>query len=287
MLKGYQQIITDPGISDKRLLVRESEFASVLKVIRRDGNTLSPTMRDAWDSGDLRTMTKNSAARATGAHISIVGHITKEELLRCMSDVERVNGFANRFLFLCVRRSKLLPDGGSPVDLSAYIERLTRGVEFAKSDGRMTRDAEAKRLWFRVYEELAASHPGLFGAVISRAEAQVLRLSMLYTLLDESGIIRAEHLRAAMALWRYAEDSARYIFGGSTGDPLADKVLGIIRTGPVTTKEIHDKTNRRHKAEELSWALGKLKGMGLIKSEQVATGGRPAERWALSYGVNS
>jgi hypothetical protein len=70
--------------------------------------------------------------------------------------------------------------------------------------------------------------------------------------------------------------------GGSTGDPLTDKVLEIIRKGPVTTKQIHDKTNRHHRATELGGALGRLRDLGLIRSEQVATGGRPAERWALT-----
>jgi hypothetical protein len=282
VIKGYQQVVVDPGIDDKRLLVQESEFASILKVTRRDGNTLSTVVRDAWDSGVLRAMTKNTPARATGAHISIAGHITKEELLRCMNDVEGFNGFANRFLWLCVKRSKLLPEGGQPVDLAPYVERLSGAVKFATTAGRMARDEGATRLWAKVYEELATPHDGLFGAVTSRAEAQVLRLSMLYALLDASVVIRSEHLRAAKALWRYAEDSARYIFGGSTGDPLADKVLSIVRDGPVTTKEIHDKTHRRLGAKDISGALERLKGAGLICSKQIATGGRPAELWALN-----
>ena len=33
--------VVDPGVSDKRLLVTESEFASPLTVMKRDGNTLS------------------------------------------------------------------------------------------------------------------------------------------------------------------------------------------------------------------------------------------------------
>ncbi len=78
----YQEVIADEGIDDKRLLVMESEFASVLQVCSRDRNTLSAVMRQAWDTGYLRTMTKNSPARATDAHISIVGHVTRDELRR-------------------------------------------------------------------------------------------------------------------------------------------------------------------------------------------------------------
>jgi hypothetical protein len=282
VVTGYQQVMTDPGVKDKRLLVRESEFATVLKVTRREGNTLSPLIREAWDTGDLNSLTKNSQARAKGAHISIVGHITKEELKRSMDDVEAFNGFANRFLWLCVRRSKLLPEGGEPVNLSGQIARLETAVEFGRRTERMVRDEEARRHWRKIYEEMAKPHPGLIGAVTSRGEAQVVRLSLVYALLDGSDVIGPEHLRAGVALWRYAEDSARYVFGDSMGDSLTDKVLKIIRDGPVTTKQIHDRTNRHYRKEEIGRALRTLKGMNLIKSEKVATGGRPAERWALA-----
>ena len=65
---GYRQVrenevvVEDEGVKDKRLLVFEGEFANVLKVLRREGNTLSPTLRNAWDNGRLNTLTKNSVA---------------------------------------------------------------------------------------------------------------------------------------------------------------------------------------------------------------------------------
>jgi hypothetical protein len=79
---GYEMVIEDKGVTDKRLMVIEEEFGSPLKIMAREGNTLSPTLRRVWNTGDLQVMTKNNPAKATGAHISIVGHITKNELLR-------------------------------------------------------------------------------------------------------------------------------------------------------------------------------------------------------------
>jgi hypothetical protein len=70
------------GGRDKRRLVLESEFAQVLKVLAREGNTLSPVIRNAWDGKTLQTIAKNTPVRARDAHIAIVGHITKDELLR-------------------------------------------------------------------------------------------------------------------------------------------------------------------------------------------------------------
>ena len=101
--------ITDEGVTDKRLLVVESEFASALRAAQRQGSTLSPTMREAWDSGNLRTLTKHDPVTATGAHICIIGHITADELRAELTATDTANGFANRFLFVAVRRSKMLP----------------------------------------------------------------------------------------------------------------------------------------------------------------------------------
>jgi hypothetical protein len=97
--KTRQFEVVDPGATDKRLLIEEAEFASALAAMDRHGNTLSPVIRNAWDARTLSTLTKNSPLKATGAHISIIGHITQDELRARMTSTEAANGFANRFLF--------------------------------------------------------------------------------------------------------------------------------------------------------------------------------------------
>jgi hypothetical protein len=72
----YQNQIVDQGVDDKGLLALESEFAT-LRVLGREGKTLSALIRQAWETGNLRILTKNSPARATGAHITIIGHLTR------------------------------------------------------------------------------------------------------------------------------------------------------------------------------------------------------------------
>lgn len=88
----YEDVLVDPGVDDKRVLVHESEFFGPLQAMRRQGNTLSPVMRSAFDKGNLNSMVKNSPGKATDAHITIVGNITKEELLRAMLVDEMDNG---------------------------------------------------------------------------------------------------------------------------------------------------------------------------------------------------
>lgn len=288
-ITGYEDVLADEGESDKRLLVLEPEFARVLQVASRDGSTLSAVIREAWDSGNLHVMTKSPVV-ATSAHISIVGHITRDELLRYLSRTESANGFANRFLWVLARRSKLLPEGGnfSKIDVSGFVRDLKAALEFSRKLGEteVVRDQDARALWCRVYPSLTADRPGMAGAVLGRSEAQVARLSLIYALLDRSGQIKEEHLRAALALWEYVERSVAFVFGTSTGDDLADQLLHELQGAPsgLTRNEMRDRLGRNRSSEEVGQALKVLGRLGLARlAPPAAVGargaGRPPERW--------
>lgn len=279
-----EEVVLDPGEPDKRLLAMEGELAGLLKVMSREGNTLSPTIRQAWDGDRLRTMTKNNPTKATGAHISIIGHVTKAELLRHLSDTEAANGFANRFLWLMVRRSKALPFGGDvpQEELKDLSARLDSAIRFGRQVRPIRWGESARAAWAEVYGPLSEGKPGLFGAVVGRAEAQALRLATLYAVMDESATIEHEHLAAALALWSYAEESARYIFGDATGDPVADDITEALRAAGnegLSRTEIRDLFGRHKSAERINQALGLLLKLGRVDKEQEQTGGRPTERW--------
>jgi hypothetical protein len=281
----YEEEEIDPGVSDKRLLVVEPEFARVLKSASRDGNILSEIIRQAFDCGNLRSMTKNSPATATGAHVSIIGHVTRSELLRCLSETEQANGFANRFLWLCVRRSKYLPDDEDrrldPAVLESLRGQIREAVTFAQAVDEMHRDEKARLAWREVYRELSDPKPGLMGAMLGRAEAQVLRLSMVYALMDTSALVCLPHLKAALALWEYCERSAKYIFGDALGDPTADTILQALRNSPggLTRSDISALFSRHKPASDIARALSVLASLGLAVSQPEQTDGRSTERW--------
>ena len=96
-------------MADKRLTVVETEFAKVLRVSRRENNTLSTILRQCWDDGALRVMTRNSPLMATGAHVSIIGHITPLELRQELKTTDMASGFINRFFLVLVKRRLSAP----------------------------------------------------------------------------------------------------------------------------------------------------------------------------------
>lgn len=287
--KTGEEVELDPGVEDKRLLIREAEFAQVLRVAGRDSNTTSVTLREAWDAGEvLQTLAKNSPARATGAHVSMIGDITPDELRRELTATDKANGFANRILWVCARRSKELPDGGQVDEkaLDALAVRLADAITGARLMGPVARDENAREIWHMTYGVLTRERPGMLGALLARAEAQVVRLSLIYAVLDGSHTIRREHLLAALAVWTYCEHSAECLFGDALGDPVADEILTALRRSAagMTRNEIRDLLGRHRSSGEIGRALALLERHEFARFEREETAGRPAERWFATEG---
>jgi len=136
-------------------------------------------------------------------------------------------------------------------------------------------------MWGDLYSDISAERDGMVGAVTARAEAQVTRLSCLYALLDRSVIVEPVHLEAAMALWSYSVRSVQYIFGRTTGDEIADRILTAIQNRPegITRTEIRDLFSRNESSVRIDSALWRLTVRNLVNKTKEATGGRPAEVW--------
>ncbi len=182
-----------------------------------------------------------------------------------------------------MRRSQFLPFGGNLTEpevaaLAAKVEAAYRKIWNVE---RMQMDAEARQLWQQVYPKLSEGQPGLVGAVTNRAEAQTIRLALIYALLDGSREIKAVHLQAALALWQYCADSVRHIFGDSVGDPVADDILRALRgSDGLTRTAISDLFGRNQSASKIGAALAMLVALGKVEYlQQRGEKGRPRELW--------
>lgn len=273
------------GVEDKRLLVQEDEFANVLKQSERKGNTLSETLRQAWDSRPLGNLVRHSPARCKEPHVSIIGHITPDDLHQHLTACDANNGLANRFLFVCVRRSKELPEGGKPNRdlLNNWAQEIAKSAEGTKLLDVVPRTDAARGQWREHYSRLTSARPGIVGSLSARCAPHVCRLSMLYALLDGKNEIDERHLKAAIAAWDYSEASLRYIFGDALSNPTADEILAALRevSAGLTRTDIRNLFGRNKKASEINRALAVLENLKLAKCQTSETGGRPAERWLI------
>jgi hypothetical protein len=275
------------GKDDHRRLLLEFEFARLLNVMDREGTTLSSIFRQLWDSGECHVIVRANETHVTDAHLSVVGHITKDELLAKLSETDVFSGFANRMLWCCAKRSQELPFGGGSIDFGDVPSQLREASHFVRRLGntRVDFDSEAHEMWPAIYHELTKAVPGLFGAIVARADPQVLRLALNFALLDCSNQIGPQHLQAALAVWRYSEASVQFIWGNLLGDATADEMLGALRDAGDAGRTRWDLSvhfARNKSAKELDRALGVLEERGLIRSKEEPTAGRPRTRyWAL------
>jgi hypothetical protein len=288
LVKGEEKVV-DEGADDKRLLVVQSEFGGALQAMRREGSMLSAVMRDAWDGRNLATLVRHSPLRATDAHISVIGHITKRELVYLFDQVSMANGLGNRFLFGCVRRSNILPFGGNlprdvvtelGLEVGAAIECAQQIGEVVWSSGTPEEPGGAEG-WEQIYATLSEAKPGLVGALSARAEAQVIRLDLNYALWDASPEIRPPHLMAALAIRDYCEASVHYVFGDKVGNPITDTILAALKNAypqGLTRTEIRDLFSHN---VSIATSSEDLQTLGLaVMSRRPANGrGRPAEIW--------
>ncbi|MHC1744884.1 MAG: DUF3987 domain-containing protein [Syntrophobacteraceae bacterium] len=272
--------VVDPGVKDKRLFVCDEEFGGALSCTKREGNTLSTVLRCAWDHGNQDPLTKTSKITTTGAHIVVVGHITRAELRRRLEEAEAFNGFANRFLWVCARRSGFVPfpEPMPEEELRDMQRRLIDVIIHAQNVGQMNLSEKAKSLWGNIYQEISADHDGLAGAVINRGEAQVLRLSMLYALLGESGTIEEDHLRSALAMWAYCKQSAEYVFHGFEADPVSDRILKKVQAdGQIEWIDLYALFSNNLSRQAIDTAVNDLLRKDKVKIERINSGerGRP------------
>ena len=276
---GYKNDKTDvPPVVDKRLLVIESEFANVLHQTKRDGNTLSTAMRDAWDGNSIQPAVKTSRVWATDPHISIIGDITPSELLDLMAKREMTNGFANRFIFFYAEGDKVnaFPQPTPDNVVEALADRVAQVLRYAGADNHGSNNV----LRMELSPDAASVYDGLYGgelsdrsggerivALLVRRAPMLLRLAMLFALTDQTTIIAEAHINAAMAWVRYWSDSVKFIFQ-NPANPLAAKAKPTITQRIVDHLTAHGHATRteltancfsgRISATELDKALNEL-----------------------------
>jgi hypothetical protein len=279
----YQDVITDHGIADKRLMVVETEFSRALQAMQREGSTLNSIVRETYDGGLLRSLTKGFPYQATGAHISIIGHGVATELQRLLGGTDLVNGFANRFLWVACRSTRLLPFGGNPgfEIIKGFQKRLQEAVEWSRSSSQVKWTEEAMALWKEQYPFLRAPRPGTLGSVVSRAESHAFRLALITALLNRKPAIEEPHLKAALAMVAYSERSAAFILGDRLADPEETAILDYVKCKPGASRsDIRRQVFNDHKpAHEVANKLASLLRTGLIRQGTVSPNGRAKEGW--------
>jgi hypothetical protein len=286
--EGLIERIRDEGNGDdqKRLLVIEPEFTSVMARSKREGSTLAAVQRQAWDGRALSVLNRQQL-KASSSHVAIIGHITPREFRLRLADADMTGGTYNRYLPVFVERTKLLPipDGVKQQVKEKLGGLLSAAIDRAATVSCIQFDYEAKQLWTdELYPELAAAddEDHAEAEFTRRAAPYCLRIAGLLAALDGRSLMGKPDLAAAAALVRYSIASAKYVLDRQARDPRLDRIRRAIDAAGkagLTRSAVSGLFSRNLTKEVLDELLVQLLATGDYEESQTATRGRPAQTY--------
>jgi len=299
-----------PAIVDKRLWVIESEFANVLHQSKREGNTLSTALRDAWDGGDIKPATKSKPIGVSNPHIGIHANITPAEFNSLLNAREMSNGFANRLLMIWAENIGSVPfPTPTPERLIDELASKTMDIiHFAKGGYPNSRNGlemnlsqAAKALYAEVYKELQRPlESDYLISMLERIRPYALRLAMLFALTDQTRVIEACHLQAALEWISYAINTVKFVFADKTNNKQqvetrqnAAKIMAFLRLRPQGSgmrELINDCFQKHNSSEKINIALSYLLAENPPRIEQIKEKqdgrGRPKTTYKFKTGAD-
>ncbi|PJE80665.1 hypothetical protein CI610_00326 [invertebrate metagenome] len=316
--EGLAAALTDgsTGISpvtDKRMLVFETEFGNVMAMAQRPGNSLGMVIRNAYDGSAIRFLTKASPVRASAPFLCIMGNITAEELTgHDQTGMMAANGMLNRFLLLYQHPSRVVPFPlPTPENIiDGHARWLADAVLSARNHSHETHwdklpplarplsfSRDARQLWERNYGELvnrADCHEVM--TLTRRHRLHALLISALFALMDRRTEIRPVDIRAGLAWCEYSRQSAVHVFRAGTrqydadiADRLSLKLLHAIdhitrENSHCTKTDLYRFFNNRLRRSLLQPALDRLATFipPLVTWTLEKTGGAPTTRYTLT-----
>jgi len=304
------QVADDSG--DCRLLLVETEFGRLVEAMARTGR-LSTDLRSAWDGRALQRTTAKLAQRASRPHVSVLGMITPEELLRRHHWLTRAGGLESRILYVYSAPLRDVSPFSPAADTKVLASRVRAALDASRDRVMSSTDPVSRYLlalrgiqprtelpvagdvagrWRELVKDRLHAGDDGYAGLHSRAEAQVIRLAAAYALADMSADIRAEHVEAALAVQSYCARSAEVVFGVPVAtlpprvEPrtsakivraLHDRYPGWLTRDEIGSGTLHGNTP----AKDVDAALASLAARRLIECRHAPTGGRPRDEYRL------
>lgn len=232
-----------------RAVAVESELDRLWTVAGRDGSVLAVVLCNAWDGSTMSVRSRGSGVVEVVAGqyaLGVLGAATETRAIAAVSrnDGQMVySGLANRYLwFLLPDETMDLPmsDGSLPWG-AIYDYRDALGLREVRSseipiwgdDIGLT--ADAKELWVSVYPWLKRGSKQANGALareaLSRAEAQVRRMALLFSLSRKGGeaAVNLHDMQCALSVWEYCRASIRFMLAPERAVEMGDRNDGSVQ----------------------------------------------------------
>lgn len=244
---------------------------------RRRSDDLASTICDTFDGFDLPAW--SDPTRSVPPPTAFIGQVRA-------AVIEEVSVEAAQVAARCIWWDHSRDDHRYTVqplavdDLNAVATQIAESVLRQRARRQVHLDDSAELAWEQALPNIVAQGAqDIVDACKDHAAAQVLRMALIFSLLDSTAQVQAAHVEAALATWGEHFDSVMRLFGDTLPCNLPDTIRGILiqAQAPLTTSELHAAFNNHLPARRLKAALEELVAEGRVVREHIPTFGRPRE----------
>lgn len=241
-------------------VVFEEEYATLLAARSREGSTLDPKMRAAFDGSILSNRRSGDSKTVVPPYwlVALIA-ITPGELRDRLEAGAMTSGSANRWLYLPVVRREIVPTNTEPRFSDGNVARLTAARRVALGAGHpLNVQPAAVRVLAEYADWLPTVAYGLARDLVRRLGVIAFRVALTHALVEQSEEVSLGHLRRGIAITEYARRGIAWVFGSTIGNRDADLLYrhlvaaGRLRKHSITREIIRDPIRQQAAIDELT-----------------------------------
>jgi hypothetical protein len=266
---------------ETQVLIEIAEFSTLVRRSKREGSTLSATMRNLFDGGPVERLVANGTTvqRVERTHAGVVADVTPEELMGMVDDIDARSGFLNRFVMVGVAGSHIdelpAPDHALAKEIGDELnDALTAARDGAHPMALESGALDVYKAWRRRLRGRTATG-SIYESLVARAEAHVLRLALTYALTETATRIEPRHLAAALAVWDLHERTVLSLWAQAPAEGHPRRAWNYLREqGPQTASQLKRMVWPSNKRDEADKAIAGLQRSGWVRSHKSGRGTR-------------
>jgi len=263
-------------------LVFEEEYATLLASRGREGSTLDPKMRTAFDGSPISNRRSGETKTVNPPYwLPALIAITPTELRLRLEAGALQSGSANRWLYLPVVKRDGTADNSAPAfedGRRAAILEARKAALNAKTpisiDPAVTRQLSEYSDW------LPTVAIGVGRDLTRRLGIIAFRVALVHALVERSTVVAPGHLTRAIALTEYARAGIAWVFGETVGNRDADLLFRyLLDRGRLTKHDITQEITRDPLRRQA--AIDELTRLGVAEVSTIHPEGRGRPRTEL------
>jgi hypothetical protein len=259
-------------------LLFEEEYASFLAAAGRDGSSLDPRMRGAFDGKQMshRKVGETIVVREPYWLAGLIA-ITPSELQERVGKASFRNGTNNRWLWLAVQRRDERVTSSEPY-LPDHLGEVLREAHLASKHAprRCDPTPEADDLLGSYDAYLRIETTGMAADMTRRLGTIAYRIGLVHAAVEKAARVTLDHVRRAIALCEYGRASLPFVFGETLADQASTHLLRMLRQsegGNLSQTTLSRAFMRDPIKRQV--VIDDLQRLGLAEVVRVGTGGRP------------